>query len=312
MNQLVLRALRGDNPLAFLAALGVARLAHEDCGRETRLGWAHGPRNGAAIEVDGVSTVDELADLLFGVVAAMQRDDHLIPNIGDFPPRKEGDSGRDPLRTLGRVELRYLAAGCRFDDARGRWVAGTLAVGGDPEHDRFDKSSALLTPTGQTTVDRYLRSNRNAVRDAADVRSALVAWRRRNDDNPAVYLDPSAMRGVGTTNESKTKNYTDPTGVWLALMSLPLFPVVGRGNGSTSTTNWTRKKRASVFAWPTWTPVLPVSAIGPLLSHPSVTRPNDRCAALGISAVFESVRQPGTNAEGPLAAAEQVWPKRVP
>lgn len=312
MSQLALRALRGDHPLAFMAALGVARLAQEDCGIETRLGWPQGPRNGAAIEVDGVSTVDELAEILFGVVATMQRDDHLIPNIGDFPPRKEGDSGRDPLRTLGRTELRHLGEGCRFDDVRGRWLAGMLAVGGDPEHDRFDKSSALLTPTGQTTVDRYLRSNRNAVQDAADLKSALMAWRRRDGDNPAVYLDPSAMRGVGTTNESKTKNYTDPAAVWLALMALPLFPVVGRDNGSTSTTNWARRKRASVLIWPTWSLMLPLAAIGPLLSHPSVTRPSERCAALGISAVFESIRQPGTNAEGSLAAADQVWPKREP
>lgn len=312
MTQLTLRALRGDHPLAFLAALGVARLAQEDCGRASLLGWPQGPRNGAVIEVDGVSTVDDLAQLLFGIVESMQRNDQLIPNIGDFPPRKEGDSGRDPLRTLGRAELRHLAAACRSDDARGRWLAGIVAVGGDPEHERFDKSSALLTPTGQTTVDRYLRSNRNAVRDIADVRSALMAWKRRNDNNPAVYLDPSAMRGVGTTNESKTKNYTDPAAVWLALMALPCFPVVGRDNGSTSTTNWTRKRRASVFAWPAWLSMLPFPAIGPLLSHPSVTRPNERCTALGISAVFESVRQPGTNAEGPLAAAEQVWPKQAP
>jgi hypothetical protein len=309
MSQLALRALRGDQPLAFLAALGVARLAQEDCGRATRLGWPQGPRNGAAIEVDGVSTVDELAEILFGVVATMQRDDQLIPNIGDFPPRKDA-AGFDPFKALGRSELRALAVGCRSDNSRARWIAGVLAVGGDPEHKSFKKSAGLLTTNKTTAVDRYLSHSRDSIDDSQALRFAMLSWRRRTGSNPAAYLDPSAVRDAGSTNADETPNYADPAAVWLALMALPLFPVVGRDNGSTSTTNWARRKRSSVLTWPTWSLMLPLAAIGPLLSHPSVARPSERCAALGISAVFESIRQPGTNAEGPLAAADQVWPKR--
>lgn len=312
MTNLQLRALRGDHPLGFLAALGVARLAHEDLGCRTRVGWPDGPRNGVVVEVAGVASVDELAAGLFTIVESMKRNDFLIPGIGDFPPRKEGDSGSDPLRTLGRTELRHLALGCLSDDLRSNWLNGMLAVGGDPECDHFDKSATLLTPTGQTTVDRYLRSNRNAVRNVADMRSALMGWKRRNGDNPAVYLDPSALRGVGTTNETKTKNYTDPTAVWLALMAVPMFPVVGRDDGSTATTNWTRKRRTSVLMWPTWSILIPFASVGPVLAHPAVSRPTERCAAFSISAVFESLRQPGTNSEGTLAAPNQVWPRRDP
>lgn len=311
MSQLELRALRGDHPLAFLAALGVARLAQEDCERETRLGWPRGPRNGAAIEVDGVSTVDELAELLFGVVASMQRDDHLIPNIGDFPPRKNA-AGFDPFKALGRSELRALAIGCRSDNSRARWIAGVVAVGGDPEHRSFKKSAGLLTTNKTTAVDRYLSHSRDSIEDWSALRFAMLSWRRRTGSNPAAYLDPSAVRDAGSTNAEETPNYADPAVVWLALMAVPLFPVVGRDNGSTSTTNWARKYRASSFGWPVWAPMLPLAAIGPLLAHPAVTRRTERCAALGISAVFESVRQAGSKAEGVLGAADQIWPKRTP
>lgn len=326
MVDLELPALIGTDALGFLAALGVLRLSTIELRWHATLAWPRGPRNGAVLGgcPEG-TTVESLADALFGIVEHMRTDGRLIPGVDGFPPAKEGSGGSDPIKDLSLADRSGLATTSIGRDVRfGDWLLATVAVAARQTDDSRDRlSAAFVRPTGQVTFDRSLKSGRDELQ-SDHLLSALALW-KRVDGVTGNYFDQRAIRDefVGMHTGGQMKNAGVPGAAWLALMALPMFPVRTPLSGKANTVAFQRRRgRPTRMVWPVWAQPLTSIGVAALLDHPTVARAdggNDEAIldrrergqisqslrTLGITAVFAANRRPGPRGgDGALGASE--------
>lgn len=323
MSELRLEALRGDDALGFLAALGTQRLVSEVIGIDSRLGWPRGPRGTATIDLPDGWDLAGLADRLRSVAAGMLEAGMLVPRVRGFPPAKQGTGGSDPLRSLHFEDGVGLAATARDGELAGenafaQWLRSVVSVGALRDTGRGESlatSAFLVWPTGQFTFDRALRDACKSGARLGVLEAALSRWRRT--DATGAYLDHRAIRDayIGQHTKGQMPNHGEPGATWLALMAMPWFPVVATERGPV-TTGWFPRRRGKRpgFFWPVWTPTLDSAAIRVLLSHPAVRkvvagedRGADRLPSV-VAAVFAASRLPGPkNVDGPIGPAVARW-----
>ena len=326
MADVVMPALIGNDPLAFLAALGVLRLATTELGWDATLAWPNGPRNGAVLGGSpSESTTDTLAEALFGIVERARAAGQLIPGVEGFPPTKQGGAGSDPVKDLtlqDRSGLARTALDC--EPQFGDWLVAVVALAARDTDDGRDRlTAAFVRPTGQVTFDRSLKAGRDDVRPD-DLRAALTLW-GRVDGVTGNYFDQRAIRDefVGMHTSGQMKNFGVPGAAWLALMALPFLPVRTSLSGKAMTVGFQRRRVGPTrMVWPIWTQPQSVFGVAALIDHPAVTRaellPRDNKArrrapiatslrSLGISAVFAANRRPGPQGgDGALGPSEAI------
>jgi hypothetical protein len=332
MSEIAMPALVGNDALAFLAALGVLRLATTELCWDATLCWPNGPRNGAVLggAPDG-SSISSLAEQLASIVSVTKKLKRLIPGIDGFPPKKSGSKGGDPVKDLTFDERSGLARTALSNNPTfGDWVTATLALAvpdrADPGETKHRLTAAFVRPTGQVTFDRSLAGG---LEDASEqnLADAMSGW-VRVDGVTGNYFDHRAIQDefVGQHIKGQMKNAGVPGASWLALMALPLLPVRTPVSGRATTVGFRKNARPSSFQWPVWSEPLSVSAVSALMDHPALSKidfvdsdapwRSDRLrekvlGALRVDAVFVAERRPGPQSpDGALGPAKAIAPLR--
>jgi hypothetical protein len=334
MTPLALPALRSDDPLGFLAAIGLVEVCTSCLGMPVKLSW-EGLGGQAILTGEEGLTLEELAGLLAaeaghwllaGRLAPPDEPHFIAAPLSDIERKARREGGQTV--TLDPMRLSLAAATARFEaqsdaelhgDAVGaRWLVGLVCQLGREQNGDLRELTPLYARTGRQNLHqmygKYLASVAN--RPQA-LREALVSW-RRDPGYLGVNLDARAIRDAAFSTEGKPENADVPGATWLALMSVPFFPLSGDGTHPFAV-GWLSARpggRPRDLCWPVWRIPLDRTAISVLLAHPLVRaaankkRPSrlSRLSQLGVEAVLRSSRATLTNSDGPLQAPEVIWP----
>lgn len=326
-----LPALRGDDPLGFLAAIGLLSLSEQRELPELRLAWGGGRAPVAVVE-GGVRSLKELGGELRGAFDRLRERDAVIPGApSDLPPKKTGARGSDPMR-MGRSELRALYARAEtawLDDrnpSEAQWLISltahaTLKDPNDKKKEPYVELTPFYAPTGQMTMRASIfEKTMAAVDKVGGPADALTGWRRTPYDG--ANFDERAKRDAGATTSGQPDNRGAPSPTWLAAMAMRLFPMTDDGR-VTATVGWQRVRLYPGYTtrsliWPIWRPFLDPVAVRTLLAHPAmrlqVSSRNDpvparplELRALGVAYLFGASRRTLTQGDGPLGPARLLW-----
>lgn len=340
MSEIVLPALRSDDSLGFLAALGTLELLHTVEGLEVALGWDG--LGGEALLVVDLPDAAAVAERLRSVALRLDAEGRLTPADASLTLarysrderqalRIQGvDARNDPMRATPSVARdRLLGVADRERDGdwlTARWAAGLITMLG------VDRTgTCLLTPlyapAGQQVLAQLLGKYRQQACEPGMLHEALTSWRRRPDSG--ANLDHRDLRDGAWSARGAPENVAVAGATWLALMAAPLFRQMGDGRRGEAT-GWNRDRRSvrpRSLIWPVWSEPRSLEAVEALLSHPVVRAAGDlhstsssrrrrddvsklvpKLKGLGVSAVCSASRAPLGNADGPLRATVVRWP----
>ncbi len=329
MNQLRPPALRGDDPLGFLAAVGLVALAEQmpDVLGPIRLGW-EGARAPKAVLESTSSSLDDLKERLDRAFDAAQANGAVLPGIGPhFPVKKMGTHGGDPMRmdekTASSRRQRALDDYLGGERWLSRWVSAFVAPFAMHEKG-FLEMTAFSAPVGQMTLRGVFDQAVSFVSRSGGPSDALTGWRRAEDYQGA-NLDSRAVRTAEFRTDGQPQPYGAPSPTWLALMGVRLFPITDQGRRA-RTTAWLpvalyRGYTRRSLVWPIWEPPLDSPAIRVLLSDPILNatargreeverrlrESASRLRALGVTSVFGASRRTADHGDGPLGPAVMLW-----
>lgn len=297
MTDLLLSGLSANNPLAYLAALGVLRtttLAAPDVHFELNWEIADGhwrPRLHCSTNIDRAQLIDLLDKKLKDSknLAAFNLGDDLTIKIGDF---------RDAL-------IRSQASASTEDRRDADFLA---AFGSDViESESNGKPTGQIADTAFRTMSgaghqHFLKTMRIFIDDTNTdhLHKALFEHWIYDDalEKHSMRWDPVddvryALRWNNPSGDSDRKNKGS---VWggnrLAIEALPLFPTQPRQR-ELRTTGFSKRNRETALSWPVWLPPIKLSEVRSLLAlvqlqekHPD----SGELSALGIAEVFRSQR----------------------
>lgn len=337
MTALRLVALRSDDTLGFLAALGVVELLRASGNRSVRLGW-EGIGGCAVLEVD-LGSVEQLAEKLLEMAQGLRdtgrltpaTDPQLVPRaLSTVDRRAAGEKmALDPLKMTGRVAIARFqqvreAERENPDCADAGWLTGLVnqLAAANPRESDVRRLTPLYAASGQMTVHQLLREALHDVLGSpVRVLEALVCWRR--EPGTGANLDDRALVDAVAGSAGAAENRAVLGASWLALQAIPWFTQVGDGSQGDAVL-WTRGLGGSWLTWPVWGEPLDVPAMRALFRHPiarhvpmpargagrpwSVTATDRRQArTLGVLGVLRAGRRALSKSAGPLRAPEIVW-----
>lgn len=321
-------ALRADDALSFLAAVGVVALAEQraDLLGPMRLAW-EGSRMPKAVYESECRSVDELGERLRNAFESVRADGGALPGVDQaFPTKKEGSAGGDPMRDAATIR-NHRERACECWTAGERWHSRWLSALAAPAA-LHPKGHAELTlfyaPAGQMTLRGIFEQAIEQTARLGGPADALSGWRRTGGYQGG-NLDQRAVRTAESSTDGKASAYGAPSPTWLALLGTRLLPVTDDGRRS-RTTGWLpvclypRYTRRSLI-WPAWDEPLDAAAIRAICATRALNklassrkelqaRLRSNGAAfrgLGISAVFGASRRTADQADGPLGPAVPLW-----
>lgn len=319
---ITLPALRGDDPLGFLAAVGLVSLSEQGELSPLRLAWT-GLAPVATVE-GAWPDLDALADELASAFTRI-RAGGVLPGVGDDLPLPAAGT-TDPMRmTPEEIAGLYADAHRAWitgEPWRARWLIALTAQTAMRDDTRRDVVlTPFYAPTGRMTMRGSIFDS--AVRGVEQVEGpgdALTGWRRTAYDG--ANFDERSKRDGAVTTDGQADNRGAPSPTWLAAMAIRLFPVVDRGTAADAV-GWMRVRlyqgyTARSLIWPIWSEALGPPEVRTLLAHPA-TRPTGRrregfsfhdrqLEGLGVTGVYGSSRRTLTQGDGPLGPARRLWP----
>lgn len=333
MDCLELPALRANDSLGMLAALGLLEVCTNGLGVEARLGWS-GPDGVAVVSAD-FADLAELADTLAAYATGLSQAGRLtpaddpsliMPRLSNRQREQLEDPGRpDPMRMPADGAVRRFQSlqdrelqGSAFVDAG--WLTALVGQLSQATRDAPDRRlTPLYSPSGQMTMHQLFRDALGkVVKRPAVLTEALLGWRRVN--GTGANLDSRALVDAVDATGGEATNRHVPGATWLALQSAPWFTQVGDGVTGESV-GWRYPPGGARLRYPVWTPLLAPAAVRVVLSHPAVrwqapTQPTQRARArraaeqrraLGVCALYEARRRAIPNAAGALQPPELLW-----
>jgi hypothetical protein len=334
MSVLELPALRSDDPLGFLAALGVIEVLRSEAGvsdGELALAWEG--VGGPAKLTGPFEDLEGLLAVLGAAAARMHAEGRPVPaRIPDLVPRPLSDQERtelekgtgvkppfDPVR-MSRAEssARVAAFWERATDADLRWLCGLVDQCSTFPGEATAHVTPLYAPMGRQRMRQVYEAKLAAVVARPELlREACVMW-RRNPRDAGANLDRRAQRDGAVTTTGSPGNAAVTGAEWLALQSVPWFRLGGVRNRPFAW-GWVPTRqggRPRALVWAVWRDPLDPLAIEVLLTHPIVRAvglgggaADRRLARLGILAVLRAERSVLTNSDGPLGPARVLWPR---
>lgn len=322
-------ALRGNDPLGFLAAVGLLAIAEQmpDALGPLRLGW-QGSRVPQAVLETKAETIEELGDRLQHVFRQLLGSNGVIPGVpADFPLEKTGSAGSDPMRMdharLSQLRAQALDAWTRGERWLARWLSALVAPMACNTKG-FTDLTPFYAPSGQMALRGLFTGALRDIEKLGGPADALTGWRRVG--YTGANLDGSAIRSAAVATDGKPANQGAPSPTWLALTAIRMFPIVD--DGATATTacwfrlalyhGYTRR----TLIWPIWDELLDAPATRTILSHPALqpsaserdeledrleNARGDELRALGVLSIFGSSRRTRTQGDGPLGPAVCLW-----
>lgn len=280
--------LNGENPLAFLASVGVLRILSQswpDC--HVRMTWEATTSWKPILIVEKECSSEEVVDALTKSLEG-RKDAFEFNRLGkDLPVPCSAfvEVARSAIVQVSqrhRTTADFLAAfgseGCPVDDLIQETALRTMSGAG---HQHFLGSMQEIA--GCTTAEHC--------------RSALFeAWSYR-DSRPSMRWDPQddrryALRASDPGNSNQSPIQTMRGANWLAIEALPCFPTIPTDHGA--------KTRAlygtgvsTILCWPIWKVPISIQALGSLLAHVEIQAEKPRrehLQPLGVCEVFHSRR----------------------
>jgi len=316
-----LPALRATHPLAYLAALGLHRALVRELRIDAQLAWTPSATPSAVVH-----TVVHRDDMLSSLARlwGQQAEQRAVKVLADdlvLPPRaplavtadREGERGmNDPAKMLPEQEYAVYAraATSAGDHEAAAWlraVATDLVVDRTRRPPIAPLTQFYLLSRQQTLAQQFdalwAWAEKNDVRAALD--EALTSWRRielggrlGEPSGAAMNWDIDANKNAAETPTGESSMAVVPGATWLAMMSLPYFPVrrssAKAATRAFQTLRGPRRRPQTVLVLPTWRPRLDVPAIETLLDHPLLELADDpqqlraswsHLDALGVSMV---------------------------
>ncbi len=338
MTRLVLPALRANDTLGFLAALGVLALCEDGLRVPARLGWE--ASGGCAVVEAPFADRGELARALGDLAAGWLAEERLTPATDpaliSAPLGAKARKALDDAGALDPMKMPAATAVARFQGMQQRELeqsgtdAGWLtALVGQLTPARRDAPERRLTPlyspSGQMTLRQVYRDTLESVgRRPHFLTEALGGWLRV--EGTGANLDSRALVDAADASRGAAANRHVPGATWLALQSAAWFTQVGNGVTGEAVA-WTYPPGGGRLRWPVWTRLLPPDAVRVLLSHPAArwTKPRleDPSRAkrsreiqarrarergvLGVVALYEARRRALSKSAGPLQPPVLLW-----
>ncbi|MFB9543079.1 type I-G CRISPR-associated protein, Cas3-extension family [Micromonospora sagamiensis] len=254
LNRVDLPGLIGDEPLGFLAAVGLMDQLMET----SYLCWDRQDRH-AILYCRRHSSVADLVDHL---TRQLDRIEHgaAIPHTSGFPVRRRRGAP-DPLRVRPADYRSLLERVSRSSGGR-HWLEATVTERATDE-DGFCVVNPLVAVRGRQTLGSFWYYPMRDVRQDPRrlLTEALTSWRRVDGsegwllDHRASYSTHPGLRGPGGSGAV-------PGATWLATLAVTTFGY-RRRNGVEAgrpvlPNGWFRLGAEDVFLWPLWT--LPASS----------------------------------------------------
>lgn len=297
MNDLLLGGLSADNPLSYLAALGVLRtvtLATPESRFEMNWEFVNGhwrPHLFSSKEIDRTTLIDLLNTQLKASadLGAFHLGDDLTIKIEDF--REALARSQTSASPKDRRDIDFLAA------------FGSDAVesqsNGKPTGQIADTDFRTMSGAGH---QHFLVTIRTFIKDTLFDHLDKAVFETWTYDDPlkshSMRWDPIddnryALRW-GNPAKDPTKNKSGS--VWggnrLAIEALPLFPIQP-SHHELKTTGFSKRNRITALSWPVWSPLIGLSEVRSLLTHPLLQQEQPdriKLSALGVAEVFRSQR----------------------
>ncbi len=334
MTTLELPALRSDDPLGFLAALGILEVLRSEAGiPEDELALCWDGVGGPARLTGPFGDLEELVSLLTDAAVRMQAEGRPVAaRIPDLVPRPLSDRERDEIRArigvkppfdpvrMSRAEVtaRLAALSQRATESDLRWLCAVADQCSTFPREPTAHLTPLYAPMGRQRMRQVYEAKLAAVVARPELlHEACVMW-RRNPRDAGANIDRRAQRDGAVTTTGEPGNAAVTGAEWLALQSVPWFRLCGLRDRP-SAWAWLPARRGGrprALVWPVWARPLDPIAIEVLLTHPSVRRagltdepPARELVGLGVLAVLRAERAVLTNSDGPLGPARMVWPR---
>ena len=295
----ILRGLPGDNPLGFLAALGVqTALAEQD--PDHRLHWTADP-----IPHPVVSPARGLEEIADAVLAASER----------WLSGPALDEALDPKLKLKPPHIREYLSRARNAGASGA-LAWCLLAEDSLDKGGAAKPSALYFTAGQMTFVTMARTILSKVTEAEIVDDIARPWRYHSERGSLMWdcVDDRdhALSAADPTDKSRNPKLTNPGAEALAVVGLSRYPCFASPEG-TLTQGCSGSWRRGMFAWPLWTVPATVRSVRSLLSHVAALIGNnggraDWYRAWGVRRVLQSqIRRSSQGGYGTFGPPRVVW-----
>ena len=313
MTALMLTGLDAQNPLAFLAALGLLRVLDDHAARQAferpRLSFIdegrQTPKLLTALSMEEVVGV-VLEDAAAQVVNPALRIAYNEAGSEVSPDASGATRDLKPSPTLART---ILDRGALADRRTADLIAGFFSELVQ-DNNGNTKPTALHFTAGQQSFLEMVDALGRGI-TAVDVNEALVGPWLNKSKLPSLSWDASVSRlyALRAADPSKEKRGSIACANWLGVQALAFFPVnvVGRKLATACVAGgW----KDSSFTWPVWDAELLAPTVASLLRvDPRRSRSEER-AAQGITAVFSSkILRSDQGGYGSFCPAEVVVPK---
>ena len=288
---LLLTGMDAQNPLAFLASLGLLRVLDDTL----RASGHERPRLSFVDEGCPVPKLwttmseDEVVQRVLDDAAA-QADNpalRLAYNDAGEEVAPDGPGAIRDLKPPPELARRALDRLAGTEPRASRLAAGWFSeLVQDLKGNT--KPTAFHFTAGQQAFLAMVDELRRGI-TAADVREALFGPWLNTSRLPSLSWDSSVARlyALRAGDPSKEKRGSIPAANWLGVIALELFPVVVR-HGRLETTCMKGGWKDSAFTWPIWSVPLTLSTIAALLRTATDRWSQKERAAAGISAMFRS------------------------
>lgn len=287
---LKLTGLNGDNPLAFLAALGAFRTAQQLTNSEIRLGWT-ALKNSWYPFLQGEDDLLSSPDILtkeFYFFLAMGNPAFCMANKANNP--------KMPAKLFEQVTRDAIEKW--FDTSSKEFINFVIALGNESVLDKYGNNEDTYFRTMQGAGHQhFLKSMRELTLSTNEehLKEALFETWQYNDTGYSMRWDPGddrryALRWNNPSNDP-ARNVRGANR--LAIEGLPLYPTMPTTQ-SLETTGFKRHKNSKVFwTWPLWEPPITFDVCRSLLAHPELQQENpamDKLKSVGVFAVLRSQR----------------------
>lgn len=282
-DETTLSGLPGDNPLGFLAALGV-QVALAEQGDEHTLHWTDEPIPHPV--VTPAVEPDRIARSAVGVIQGWLEGPVLSTNVTQTL-KMNATEVRDYLKRCRSEGKNGVLALCLV--AEGSCYSSGNAVGKSKPTDFY------FTAARQ----QFLAMARERFRGTSEeqiVSDIVAPWEYRCDDNNSLMWDlisdrHHAYSSADPTDSTLNPKVTNAGAEAVAILGLRLFPCFGSG-GSILTTAIHGRGRNRRFLWPLWTVPASSRAVASLVTHVAPSSDDrgrsDWYHSWGISRVMES------------------------
>ena len=290
-----LPGLPGDNPLGFLAALGVQTALAEQAG-ECALGWTDQPIPHAVL-ADSVS-LDDIAGAALAVAATWldgpALDDEIDPKLQLKPP------------AIHEYLCRGRAAGTSGV------LASCLLAEDSLDNSKKAKPTDLYFTAGQQKFVSIARSNLGNVTVEEVVADLGSQWRYSGERDSLMWdTVDDRDHALSASDPSKTKKRINPGAEALAVIGLSRFPCFA-SSGRTLTRGCSGGWKKGEFVWPLWSAPASTRIADSLLAQVAPEgmegKRRDWYRGWGINRVLQSqVRRSNQGGYGTFGPPRVVW-----